>query len=148
MVVIRVLDPAHFSKSKNRFSRMAFRPSSNGGISVYAEPCALEKSRSNCNHIQAFYSGLTGIPALYWRIDLEWLNAEAKDSEITLSLVQSKSHSGDDCHHDIFGFPKNGTASKNAIEKAWENNRLDFLQCDGQPSRPIDLEMLQKSGGP
>jgi hypothetical protein len=94
---IRVIHPKHFDYNKKRFSSLAFRNSSNNGISVFELECTEIQGRPLCEHIHAFYPNpISGDPTIFWVISEDEL-------PIGLDFIKHPSSSGDDCHVDIVG---------------------------------------------
>jgi hypothetical protein len=97
MDFIRVIHQKHYDPDKGRFTRLAFRPSSDGsGISVFEKGCALRASHSICEHIERFYLSITGDPPIFWEIPHQKLPEKCQ-------FVQTTSPTGDACHHNIVG---------------------------------------------
>lgn len=83
---------------------------------------------------------MTGDPEIYWRIDMDWFQNNLPE-ETKPEFVDAPTKN-DPCHYEIMGFPKNGTASKNVMKEAWENNPNSFFQCEGLCSIAMDREAL------
>ena len=136
-VFIRVLDPRHYIVGQSRYSSLAFRPSSSdGGISVFCERCAIETSESICRHIDIFYAKISGNPAKYWAIDTQWLK-DSLDEDLKDQVEFEHLPTQDPCHYNIINFPKNGKASGKIIKKAWESANEGFFVCNGEESVPV-----------
>ena len=126
MCYIRLLRKEHYDATLGRFTSVAFKPSSNGGISVFDQQCAEETSRTSCQHILNFYAAITGSPVIYWVIRADVLPHQC-------SIRATPSDTGDLCHHDI--------ELKRQVARALLPKSLDptcMFVCDGTgQSKPI-----------
>jgi hypothetical protein len=113
------------------FNDMAFKSTGNPlGASIILEHCGVDASGTICAHIDKFYPGVGGRPAVFWRFD---------DSQIDAAcwIEQTDGGNNDDCHHEIKAGTKN--ALNNILRryrKAWKINDLSI--CDGENGeRPL-----------
>lgn len=127
----RLIHPKDYDSETGKFKSLAFRPSSNGGISVVRTLCATETSQSVCQHVAHFYANQTGVPEIYWDIPSEGIPAGC-------GIEQSESATGDACHYDIFGW------SKGAARSYFKSINLeDMTICAGDGERPLIKEDLE-----
>src|SRR5215204_4595478 len=96
----RVIHPNDYDVEKGKFKSLSFKPSSNGGISVFETLCGIEESGTLCKHVETYYNARTGNPAIYWEIPSDDIPEGCK-------FIPSLSSTGDKCHLDIFGWAEN-----------------------------------------
>ncbi len=96
MGFIRIIHPKHYDPDSNRFRSLAFKPSSDGGISVISRECIEQTGSSICGHIAKFYASVLGDPPIFWEIPEAVLPP-------TGQFIQAPSDTGDDCHHNLVG---------------------------------------------
>lgn len=110
MALVRILEPDQFDTDGGCFNSSAFTPSKlDKSISAFDLACANAASGGPCPHIAKFYPELTlapGEPVYYWIFDSAKIPAPQpptpKAKVKNHRVVQSRSKSGDDCHHGIF----------------------------------------------
>lgn len=135
MQLIRIIHQKHFDRNRGRFQSLAFRPSSNGGISVIDGQCALANTGSLCQHLRHYYAHVSGCPPLFWLFDAVILPSA--------HLIEvSPSDSQDACHRDI----KNLTPRE--AERTFKSHAVfpsSFHICppraDHRPLEPRDLDL-------
>ena len=119
---ISLLPPEHYDAKKGRYTRLAFKNSAGGGVSVIAVDCALATSGSLCAHIARFYPRrLKGDPPAFWRF-------RAPELASGSVLAQSPSASGDMCHHDIIGMSDNDCSR---LLKTRSTKHLEICDANG-----------------
>ena len=109
MEYIRVLHPKDFDPNDGRFISVVFTYPSEGGISVFEPICAERVSRTVCEHIRLYYTGLTTAPPVYWRIDFQHLcaNINLRNGDEKVTKEQKASKTGDEhCHYELSGITK------------------------------------------
>ena len=128
--LVRIIHQRHFDRNLGRFQSLAFKPSSNGGISVFCARCAVETTGSACQHIQRFYPEVSGEPPIFWTFNTSIL----PDEHI---IEETLSDTNDSCHRDI----KNITPRKaERIFKAHAKFPDSFQICQACNSdRPLTL---------
>ena len=94
MQLIRILDARHWKDREKRYSQMAFRNSSGGGISAICRKCVLQNKRTVCAHIRYYYLKYKE-PIVYWIFLI-------KDLPSNYNLNQEDSPT-DLCHFNIYG---------------------------------------------
>lgn len=94
MRLVRTIHQKYYDSELGRFTSLAFKPASNGGISVFDCECAMRRSGTLCSHISQFYAEVSGAPPIFWVFDTGILPAD-------LEIQNSVSTSGDSCHRDI-----------------------------------------------
>ena len=131
MGFVRVISQKHFDPKKKRFQSLAFKPSStDGGISVFDQDCAIQVSGNLCTHIQKFYSQVAGDPPIFWKIPESILPAD-------ISITQSVSSSGDQCHFNI-----GQITEKDARKIIMGVSIHDFMICINGSHRELEEEDL------
>ena len=96
MDFIRIIHPKHYDPDRKSFSSLAFKPSSDGGISVVSRECIEQTGSSICGHIAKFYGTVSGSPPIFWEIPAGILPPQCQ-------FIQNPSDTGDDCHHNLIG---------------------------------------------
>jgi hypothetical protein len=96
MGFIRIIHQKHYDPDRKTFSSLAFKPSSDGGISVISRECIALSGSSVCGHIARFYKSVSGEPPIFWEIPEVVLPANCQ-------FIQEPSDTGDDCHHNLVG---------------------------------------------
>ena len=139
MQLIRVINKRyHYDKNKGRFTSLAFKPSSNGGISVFCQKCAVEISGTICGHIQNYYSDVSGEPPVYWEFDSKILPS-------THVIKESPSASGDECHRDIMNLSKRDAEQVFKKNTNYPDSFKICLPCGGDRSLSIaDKETIER----
>ena len=94
MAHIRIIHPKHYDRKRNRFTSLALRPSSNGGVSTIDPDCVSELEKSICGHIREYYTGIHGDPIIFCILDQTFYAG--------CEIGTEPSGSGDICHRDIF----------------------------------------------
>ena len=131
MKVVRILNIAHYDARKQRFTSLAFKNSSSGGISVVSKACIQEQERTVCQHIEHFYPPPTSsIPPIFWEFNEQQLPTG-------YSLAQETSPSGDICHYNI-----EGVADKSAREMLLQVKLSDLQICELGQARQLTLTDL------
>ena len=131
MIIVRILNALHFDPRKQRFTSLAFKNSTGGGISVIHKECIQQQGNSVCEHIEQFYPPPTSsIPAIYWEFAEEQL-------PIGYQLEQQTSASGDHCHYNI-----EAISDKSAREMLLHTKLSDFQICQQGQSRAVTLADL------
>lgn len=113
MALVRILEPDDFDPDGGCFNSAAFTASkSDKSISAFDLACAKAASGNPCLHIAKFYPERIRVPdapVYYWIFDPENIPAPKPPKPPkpgapvkTHRVVQSRSKSGDDCHHGIF----------------------------------------------
>ena len=119
MELIRILNKRHWKYKENRYSQLAFRNSTGGGISAIWRKCILQNERTVCEHIRYYYSKYSE-PIVYW-IFL------TQDLPNNYKLKQEDNTTGDTCHFNIYGI-SNRQARKFFIE-AQNKSKESFHIC-------------------
>lgn len=93
---IRFVHSKFYDHDKKRFMSLAFNPSSNGGLSVVNEKCAVNTSGTVCANAKEYYPDrIIGDPPIYWIFD---------DSIFPCDIdIKPDRSNGDPRHHNIFG---------------------------------------------
>jgi hypothetical protein len=96
MGFLRIIHPKHYDPDTRRFRSLAFKPSSDGGISVVSRECIEQTGSGVCAHIAKFYRSVLGEPPIFWEIPETVLPTHCQ-------FIQDPSDTGDDCHHNLIG---------------------------------------------
>ncbi len=96
MQYIRILPRKQWDPTRGEFKSLAFKPSSDGGISVIAKPCADTESNTVCAHIRKKYSQIADEPPIFWEFSSDLLPDHAR-------FVSTPGPGDDPCHTDIMG---------------------------------------------
>lgn len=96
-------------------------------MSVVEAECAERCSGVICEHAKKFYdNGIIGDPIMFYLIEPEEIPPPGQAN-------QSRSSTGDDCHHDITGL------SNERLKTAFKKKNPGSIQiCDGDGSRPLN----------
>ena len=133
MRLIRILNVKHYDPRKKRFTSVAFKPSTNGGISVFNKECVLEQKRTICSHIREYYPPPTSNdPPVFWEFEEQILPDECE-------LEQQTSKSGDCCHYNINKL-SDKKARKLFVNRQKEHQLSEFKICENGESRTVVLE--------
>jgi hypothetical protein len=98
MQYIRLIHPNDYDRNRKRLVSLAFRPSSDGGISVIECECVAGTGASVCEHIRRFYASRVHPDfILFWTFD-----AEALPSSSRIESTPGGKDDSDGCHRDIF----------------------------------------------
>ena len=120
MQLIRILDSKHWKSKEKRYSQMAFRNSSGGGISAICEKCVFQNGRTVCEHIRYYYSKYKE-PFVYWIFSIKNLPSNYK-------LNQEDSPTGDICHFNINGITNKQT--KQFFHESQNKSKKSFRICN------------------
>ena len=124
MALIRLVHPRDYNPDLKRFTSFAYK-NLRGGMSVFLEECAEDKSASVCQHATTWYPSIAGDPVIFYRITAEEVPAGT-------TLAETPAASGDDCHRDIQG------ASDAALKRAFTGKNWDeYLVCEDGIHRPL-----------
>lgn len=128
MKLIRILNAIHYDPRKQRFTSLAFKNSTDGGISVVHKECIVAQEQTACQHIERFYPPPTSSqPAIFWEFDEAILPSGYR-------IEQQTSPTGDICHHNLLGL------TDKAARDLLIQHRLDEFQiCDQELLRPVTL---------
>lgn len=121
MAYVRLVHPRHYSPDRKRFTSVAYK-NLHGGMSVFVEDCAVQKTGSICAHAAQWYQGIVGTPIVFFFI-------QENEVPVGAAVAQTLSTSGDDCHRDITG------ATNGQLKAAYQGK--DFYVCDGGAHRPM-----------
>jgi hypothetical protein len=126
-----------YDPDKRRFQSLAFRNSSNGGISLVDVECAIKASGDLCSHGRIFYQGNknrpgpTGNPVIFWEIPKDVI-------PVNCSWEPSVSTTGDNCHGDLKDW------KDKEAEKVFKKTSLEQMTiCAENGSRPLQIEDLE-----
>jgi hypothetical protein len=126
MKFIRILNAIHYDPRKQRFTSLAFKNSTGGGISVIHQECILAQNRTPCQHIEQFYLPPTSSqPPLFWEFDEAALPTG-------FTAEQQTTASGDVCHYNLLGI-----SDKAARDLLVRQSLADFQICDKDMARPL-----------
>ena len=132
---IRLLHPRHWDVTRRRFDKIAFKKSSDGGLSVVEVECANATSGLICEHLATFYPGVGGDPAVFMLVDDgEW----PVGSNITPTVLENN----DECHREVDGV-SNGQLQRLFQSRDWHG----FLICDPMGVRNLTDEDVDSFGG-
>ena len=96
MQYVRIVPREHWDTNKKRFTTLAFKPSSDDGISVIEKQCLSEISASVCDHIRKYYPHISGEPPIFWEFPDNILPPSVR-------FIPIPSDRGDLCHRDVSG---------------------------------------------
>lgn len=123
-VVVRILNPKHYDRTKQRFTSLAFRPK-DGTLSVVNKQCVLNSGTTVCEHIEKFYGNVAGKPPVFWEFLYEQLPFDCE-------IAQRTEENGDECHYNLEG------VDRKQAEDFFKTYRLEnFLICPAP--RPLTL---------
>src|SRR3972149_9777177 len=93
-MLVRTIHTRHYDEFRQCFRSEACEASSDGGVSVFDSEGAEAGAGSLCQHIQQFYGGITGDPAIFWQFRADSLpdGCEIANEPVT---------GGDPCHVNI-----------------------------------------------
>lgn len=132
MRLVRILNAMHFDPRKQRFTSLAFKNSTGGGISVVSKECIQQQDRTVCDHIKRYYPPPTSsMPPIFWEIAEELLPPE-------YTLTQQTSPTGDICHYNI-----EGISDKHAREMLLHCQLDEFRICLNGQSRQLSFALLE-----
>ena len=129
--LIKLLHPRNWDTQKGRFQSLVFRPSDDGGISVFCEVCATNTSGCVCVHAKKFYQSVTNDPPIYWMFDSGILPKNCL-------IVETPSTTGDLCHRDIINISRK--SSEKFFKYHFRSNCLDMDKltiCSSQGVRSL-----------
>ncbi len=134
MEYIRLVHPKNFDFNRGRFSDLAFKRSSDGGMSIIDRICAEGVSGGLiCHHIRVFYPAISGEPPIFYIL---------QDNELPsgFTLRETLSDTGDKCHREV------DDVSDNQLYKAFKNKREPhmFFTCDGTEPRRLTAQDLER----
>ncbi len=132
MGFIRIIHPKHYDPDTSRFRSLAFKPSSDGGISVISRECIEQTGSSVCAHIAKFYASVLGDPPIFWEIPKAVLPPNCQ-------FIQDPSDTGDDCHYNLIGL--SDRESRRIIKQAPLNEMSICVENDEH--RPLAESDLQ-----
>jgi hypothetical protein len=126
MKFIRILNAVHYDARKQRFTSLAFKNSTGGGISVIHYECILAQNQTACRHIEQFYPPPTSSqPPIFWIFDETRLPAD-------FTAKQQTTQSGDICHYNLLG-----VSDKAARDLLLRQRLMEFQICENETSRPL-----------
>ena len=95
MELIRLLNAKHYDPQRGKFTSLAFKNSTGGGVSVVCAECVSKADVPICDHIAAYYpERVTGKPPIFWKFAVGILPEG-------WAIEQQTSESGDVCHYNI-----------------------------------------------
>ncbi len=134
MKFIRILNAVHYDTRKQRFTSLAFKNSTGGGISVMHQECVFAQNHIPCQHIERYYPPPTSSqPAIFWVFDEAVLPAG-------FTAEQQTTQSGDVCHYNILG-----ASDKAARELLIQQSLAEFQICESRLSRPLTVTDFAKN---
>jgi hypothetical protein len=77
----------NYDPDRKNLSSLAFRPSSDCGISVISRECIELSGSSVCGHIARFYKSISGEPPIFWEIPEDILPANCRNPAIPGMIV-------------------------------------------------------------
>lgn len=129
MKFIRILNAIHYDPRKQRFTSLAFKNSTGGGISVIHHECVLAQKQTPCRHIEHYYPPPTSSqPPIFWEFDEAALPAG-------FTAEQQTTESGDVCHYNLVG-----VSDKAARDLLIRQSLAEFQICEGDLSRPLTAD--------
>jgi hypothetical protein len=133
MKFVCILNAVHYDVRKQRFTSLAFKNSTSGGISVIHKECILDENRTPCQHIKKFYPPPTSSqPPIFWVFDKAVLPTGA-------TAEQQTTPTGDVCHYNLLG-----VSDKTARELLLQQSLAEFQICENGESRPLIESDLAK----
>ena len=117
MGFIRLIHIKHWDRKRQRFQSLAFKSSTDNGISVIETECIADRGRAICEHVRTYYSVVAGEPVIFWEVP--------DDVYDGCEFVQETTDTGDDCHYNIVGLAKQ--RARSAIISALVSH---FQICD------------------
>jgi hypothetical protein len=139
MGYVRLVHPKHWESNRGRFSDLAYKKSTDGGLSVFDVECAEQDSGLICEHIRRYYENVGGDPAIFVVLEPADLPPAAKVARTpSKSPVEiAAGATNDECHHEVDG------VGDKALKKALMKVSLDrFRICDTQGVRALALSDL------
>lgn len=127
MEYIRLLHPKHWDAQRERFGDVAFKLSSDSGLSLVCKACAEAASSGLiCEHIRKFYPNIASDPAVFLFI---------KDTELPKDskIIETLSDTGDTCHREVVE-AKEKHLKRAFMAKSW----TEAFICDGGTYRPLE----------
>lgn len=135
MKFIRILNAIHYDPRKQRFTSLAFKNSTGGGISVIHQECVLAQNRTPCQHITRYYPPPTSSqPPIFWEFDEAALPAG-------FTAEQQTTESGDVCHYNLLGI-----SDKAARDLLIRQSLAAFQICDNDMAHPLTAADFVKHG--
>lgn len=126
MNFIRILNALHYDPRKQRFTSLALKNSTGGGISVIHEECVMAQNRTPCQHIGYYYPPPTSSqPPIFWSFNEAILPTG-------FTVEQQTTQSGDVCHYNLLG-----VSDKAARDLLIRQRLADFQICEDEMSRPL-----------
>jgi hypothetical protein len=126
MNFIRILNALHYDPRKQRFTSLAFKNSTGGGISVIHQECVLAQNQTPCQHIEHYYPPPTSSqPPIFWMFEEAILPTG-------FTTEQQTTPSGDVCHYNLLG-----VSDKAARDLLIRQRLTDFQICNKEGSRPL-----------
>jgi hypothetical protein len=102
MEYIRLLHPNDYDRVRGRFISLAFKNSSDGGISVIQCDCVAGTGNGICAHTRIHYrSRIDPEFIIFWRFDESILPPPSR-----LEQTPGGDNNDDQCHYDIFDLSK------------------------------------------
>lgn len=139
MGYVRLVHPKHWESNRSRFSDLAYKKSSDGGLSVFDVECAERDGGLICAHIARYYPNVGGDPAIFVIIESGELPEGATVAQ-TPSATPEQVAAGledDECHHEVDG------VGNGALKRALMQIPLErYMICDAQGVRPLALTDL------
>ncbi len=135
MKFIRILNALHYDPRKERFTSLAFKNSTGGGISVIHQECLLAQNHTPCQHIEKYYPPPTSSrPPIFWTFDESVLPSG-------FGVEQQTTDSGDMCHYNLLG-----VSDKAARDLLIRQPLVAFQICDDNTSRPLATSDFAQRG--
>lgn len=134
MEYVHILALHHWESKLGRFSSQAFKPSTNGGISVIELECIRATGEPICGHLRQFYPHVAGEPPIFWIFPAEFLPN-------SVHFEQTLSDRGDPCHRNIQGISEK-QARKLFKDFAKSHKLTRFLICQNGDHRELRLSDL------
>lgn len=126
MNFIRILNALHYDPRKQRFTSLAFKNSTGGGISALHQECVLAQNQTPCQHIERYYPPPTSSqPPIFWSFNEAILPTG-------FTAEQQTTQSGDVCHYNLLG-----VSDKAARDLLIRQRLADYQICEGSESRPL-----------
>ncbi len=117
MAYVRLVHPDHFDSVRGEFNDLAFRKSSDGGMSIFERACAEATSGVICTHIHQFYPNVVGVPVVFCFL-------EAADLPPAAIITPTLSDTGDECHREVDGVGNGALKNKLRPKRAWANFKV------------------------
>jgi hypothetical protein len=149
MALVRILLADDYDLRSGRFKSSAFTASSSdGAISCFDRDCAIVASGGPCKHIADFYPKKippAGGPVYFWVFDPASIPAPQPPKKAVAGasptpeprIVQSRSDTGDDCHHGIFDLPESTARAFFKRGHCMAGKFNNVFRCNGGQLEPI-----------